>query len=146
MLKIGLTKNQIERIINQVVEVYDQKGSNSPEFKSLYHRHYLTLEAHKKETLIFNIGRAIKVKGRLVRRGDGLDSNLNLISPLWINGVKLEHLHVFDGVIDVLTINTEGNFKTTNLEVFSYTRTEGSKGYGLMPKGSCREKYSKRAK
>jgi len=145
-MKIALTKNQIERIVDQVVEAYDNKGSNSPEFKSLYHKHYATLEAHKKETLISNIGVSIKVKGRLVRRGDGLDRNLNLISPLWINGVKVEHLHVFDGVIDALNINAEGNFKTTNLQVFSYTRTDSSKGYGLMPKGSTVDKYSKRAK
>jgi hypothetical protein len=140
------TDKSINDLINQVVSIYKKHGSNSSEFKKIYYDNFQVLEAHKVNTLKSNEGKSLNVYGYLTRRGDGDDKNLNLLSPLWINGVQVEHLHVYDGVIEAIDINSSGMFSADNLEVFSYIRKSGSKAYGLKPVGESVEKYSRRAK
>lgn len=141
-----ITVDITEEIIKRVVKAFKTYGSHSTQFKELYYTHFQLMEAHKIKTLKDNKDKEIKVYGYLVRRGDGEDKNLNLISPLWVNGVQIEHLHVYDGVIDVLDINSSGMFSCDNLEVFSYLRKDGSSAYGLKPIGEPIYKYSARKK
>lgn len=145
-----MTTKNINELINKVVATYKEYGSSSNEFKSIYYSNLQTLEAHKIQTLKTNKGKALNVYGYLVRRGDGQDKNLNLLSPLWINGTQVEHLHVYDGVIEALEksqeINSNGMFSTNNLEVYSYLRSDGSEAYGIKPIGEAMTKYAKRKK
>lgn len=140
----------IKDLIPEVIKTYQKFGSSSKEFKDIYYSNFQTLEQHKVNTLKENEGKKINVYGYLTRRGDGEDKNLNLISPLWINGVQVEHLHVYDGVIEALEnsqeINANGMFATNSLEVFSYLRKSGSKAYGLKPIAEDVGNYCRRIK
>jgi hypothetical protein len=144
--KVSMSAEDINTIIKEVLTAYKKYGSNSHQFKSLYCANFKQLEKHKVSTLKSNYGKKLNVYGYLIRRGDGEDKNLNLISPLWVNGTQIEHLHVYDGVIDVLNINSSGMFSSDNLEVFTYLRKEGSSAYGLKPVGEDSYKYSARKK
>lgn len=144
--KVSMPAEDINTIITEVLAAYKKYGSNSHQFKSLYYANFKQLEEHKVSTLKSNYGKKLNVYGYLTRRGDGEDKNLNLISPLWINGVKVEHLHVYDEVIAAIDINNSGMFNADNLEVFTYLRKDGSTAYGLKPVGEASYKYSARKK
>ena len=143
---IIITVDVTEDIINKVVKAFKTHGFHSTQFKELYYTHFQLMEQHKIKILKENQNKPLNVYGYLIRRGDGEDKNLNLISPLWVNGTQIEHLHVYDGVIDVLNINSSGMFSSDNLEVFTYLRKDGSSAYGLKPVGESSYKYSARKK
>jgi len=87
--------SNINTIIDEVIAAYNDKSATNY-FRHLYSVHENVLNRHKNSVLTRNLGCEVTLTGRLCRRGDGTKGNLNLITPAWINGVKVEHLHVYD--------------------------------------------------
>lgn len=114
---------KITQIIDLVINTYNKEGSSSLLFKEVYARYEQALNRHKNIVLKTNLGCEVILTGRLCRRGDGQYNNLNLISPAYINGVKVEHLHVYDEVIEAADINNITNlFIAENMKIYKFGR------------------------
>ena len=135
--------SNIDSIINEVIAAYDKYGSDSHTFNHLYSKHHQVMSQYKNDVLRKNAYKTVTLTGRLARRGDGDDENLNLITPAYINGVKVEHIHVYDEVLENAEINPiTGNFIVENLKVYRFRRDASRNRYahlanmGLKPKSA----------
>ena len=97
-----------------------------------------------KQTRVLNafFEKRVTVTGVLHRRGDGRQGNLNLVSPAFINGIKIEHLNVYDEVIDGADMDYEtGCFIASGCVVYKYMRSDGHQqreAFGIKPHGAPR--------
>lgn len=132
----------IDQIINLCVRTFLQYGSHSRQYNCLYLKHRDELEAHKQRVLKAFCHKRVTVTGVLQRRGDGKQGNLNLVSPAFVNGIKIEHLNVYDEVIDGALIDyNDGTFIASGCVVYKYKRQDGSyklEAYGVKPEGAPR--------
>lgn len=134
----------INQIIDLCVVTFLQHGSKSREYRSVYDKHRTKLEAHKQRVLeAFYYKERVTITGVLQRRGDGKQGNLNLVSPAFVNGNKVEHLNVYDEVIDGALIDYDnGTFIASNCVVYKYlrrgVRDHKKAAYGVKPEGAPR--------
>lgn len=134
------TKEYISKTVDHVVNVFLRHGSKGAAFKRAYGKFEEVLETHKRNTLISFLDKPVTLTGVLQRRGDGDRGNLNLVSPCWINGIKVEHLHVYDEVIDEADIDYEtGCLIASSMKIYRYGRNKRhleKQGLGVKPQ-SC---------
>ena len=132
----------INQTIDLCVRTFLQYGSKSQQYRSVFNTHRVKLEAHKQRVLAAFFGQRVTVSGVLQRRGDGKQGNLNLVSPAFVNGIKIEHLNVYDEVIDGAVMDyTDGTFIASGCVVYKYKRQDGShklEAYGVKPEGAPR--------
>lgn len=131
------TNTQITQIITQVITAFEEYGSFSNEFRTVYYQNETLLNQHKTKVLKSNEGKPVVLTGILRRRGDGKDKNLNLISPAYVNGQIIEHLHVYDEVIDNAQVNKlTGNLIAENCKIYRFNRSSSQSqinGLGVKP-------------
>lgn len=127
----------IDKIITTVISAYEQYGSRSAQFYVVYAKHENALNSHKRAVLIDALNKPVTLTGKLRRRGDGKEGNLNLVSPAYVNGVKVEHLHVYDEVIEAADVNkTTGMFIVEDCKVYRFGRNHrhaDRAGLGIKP-------------
>ena len=127
----------INTIIDQAITAFLCYGSRSSQFQSIYRQHEVKLNAHKRRVLENALDKPVTLTGVLQRRGDGEERNLNLISPAFVNGVKVEHLHVYDEVIDIADMDYDsGCFIASNCKIYKFSRKSrhiDTSGLGVKP-------------
>jgi len=106
-------------------------------------QHRDALEAHKQGVLKAHLHKRVTLSGVLQRRGEGNQGNLNLVSPAFVNGVKVEHLNVYDEVIDGSLMDYDnGVFIAPDCVVYKYMRkavgNRKVEAYGVKPYGAPR--------
>ena len=112
-----------------MIAAYEQYGSHSAQFRAVYAKHESALNSHKRAVLSNAIGKTVVLTGKLRRRGDGKEGNLNLISPAYVNG--------YDEVIEAADVNSlTGMFIVEDCKVYRFGRSHrhtDRAGLGIKP-------------
>ena len=89
-------------------------------------------DRHRANTLKSLHGQIVECNGTLSRRGEGTKGNLNIILAACINGVYVDHIQVYDELIEEYSAKVGDLFKF-KAKVYGYIRKNGSVGYGVKP-------------
>lgn len=107
-------------------------NDNSNIGTSIYLAEKRACDRHRANTLKSLHGQVVECSGTLARRGEGTRGNLNIVLTACINGVYVDHIQVYDELVEEYSAKVGDLFKFT-AKVYGYRRKNGTIGYGVKP-------------
>ena len=136
-VKPEFNKKRVDETIEKLEELRRNGVKDwMPKFQEIFKPAYWELDAHKLSVLRQFEGQVIELTGNIIETRKGAwckDDNMTRISPAYINGIRVQHVHISNTVLKKATItkNFETKFIRVKSGVYSYGRTDGSVGMSI---------------
>lgn len=151
--EVKKSKN-IDKIIDQIIDQLEDLRRNGvkdwdPEFQAVFKPAYWDLDAHKLNVLRKYIGKTVTLTGNIIETRNGnwcKDNNMTRISPAYINGIRVQHVHINNKVAQrgSITNNLGTKVITLKAKVYEYVRTDGSIGMSIGESANSSRSYNRR--
>ena len=141
-------KSNVDKVIDQLEDLRRNGVKDwQPAFQDIFKPAYWELDAHKLSVLEQFDGKKVELTGNIIETRNGnwcKDDNMTRISPAYINGIRVQHVHISNSLLKRATITKNFDTKFIRLKagVYSYGRTDGSVGMSIGDKNNSRREHN----